>query len=166
MFCDKCGAQLRDGDNFCHACGRSFSAAAAPAAPRPGTTGRVARNLTILGVLWIVYSVLKIVPAFAAFGLGTHLFHFADLRDVPVFGGPVLAAFGGLTGLLAILGIVAGIALLSYRASARVFLLVLAFLSLLSIPFGTALGIYTIWVLLPGESEAELREMARARRGG
>ena len=38
----------------------------------------------------------------------------------------------------------------------RILALVLAFISLFTnIPFGTALGIYTMWVLLPAESERE-----------
>jgi hypothetical protein len=35
-------------------------------------------------------------------------------------------------------------------------------ISLIDIPFGTALGIYTLWVLLPAESEEEYRSMASA----
>jgi hypothetical protein len=34
-------------------------------------------------------------------------------------------------------------------------------INILSIPFGTALGIYTLWVLMPDQSEAEYRAMAR-----
>jgi hypothetical protein len=30
------------------------------------------------------------------------------------------------------------------------------------VPFGTALGIYTLWVLLPGDSEQEYRRLSRA----
>jgi hypothetical protein len=29
-------------------------------------------------------------------------------------------------------------------------------------PFGTALGIYTLWVLLPAQSEEEFRHIANA----
>lgn len=39
--------------------------------------------------------------------------------------------------------------------------IVLAFLALFNIPFGTALGIYTLWVLLPAESDEEYREQVR-----
>jgi hypothetical protein len=35
-------------------------------------------------------------------------------------------------------------------------------ISLIDIPFGTALGIYTLWVLLPAESEAEYRSMSQS----
>jgi len=30
----------------------------------------------------------------------------------------------------------------------------------LNVPLGTALGIYTLWVLLPAKSEQEYRELA------
>jgi hypothetical protein len=33
--------------------------------------------------------------------------------------------------------------------------------SLIDIPFGTAIGIYTLWVLLPAESEQEYRSMTQ-----
>jgi hypothetical protein len=40
--------------------------------------------------------------------------------------------------------------------------IVLGCIALVHIPFGTALGIYTLWVLLPAESEEEYRRTARA----
>ena len=38
---------------------------------------------------------------------------------------------------------------------ARVLALILAFLDLINVPFGTALGVYTLWVLLPAQSEED-----------
>jgi hypothetical protein len=47
---------------------------------------------------------------------------------------------------------------------ARIAVLVLAFISLFTnIPFGTALGIYTMWVLLPAESEREYDALVTTR---
>jgi hypothetical protein len=34
--------------------------------------------------------------------------------------------------------------------------------NLIDMPFGTALGIYTLWVLLPAESEQQYKRMTRA----
>jgi len=53
---------------------------------------------------------------------------------------------------MSIPGIVGGIGLLKRKYWARILILVLCFLSLLSIPFGTALGIYGIWILLKSET--------------
>jgi hypothetical protein len=46
---------------------------------------------------------------------------------------------------------------------ARIVVLVLGFISLFNVPFGTAVGIYTLWALLPAQSEAEYDAMAAAR---
>ncbi len=45
---------------------------------------------------------------------------------------------------------------------ARILGLVIGFLALLRIPFGTALGIYTIWVLLPESSGREYDRLCQA----
>jgi hypothetical protein len=36
------------------------------------------------------------------------------------------------------------------------------FVALLNVPIGTALGIYTLWVLLPRESDDEYQALAEA----
>jgi hypothetical protein len=63
----------------------------------------------------------------------------------------------------AAVGFLAGWGLLHHEAWARIILLVLAFISLFHIPFGTALGVYTMWVLLPGESQREHDGLVEAR---
>ena len=57
-------------------------------------------------------------------------------------------------------GFLAGWGLLHREPWARVLALVLGFIALIHIPFGTALGVYTLWVLLPGESHDEYEAMA------
>ena len=44
--------------------------------------------------------------------------------------------------------------------------LVLAFISLFNIPFGTALGVYTLWALLPSQSQQEYEALVTARESG
>ena len=60
-----------------------------------------------------------------------------------------------------VIGLIAGWGLYERRSWARILALVLAFLSLFHPPFGTAIGIYTLWVLLPAASEAEYQRIAR-----
>jgi hypothetical protein len=38
---------------------------------------------------------------------------------------------------------------------------VLAFVELIHVPFGTALGIYTLWVLLPSQSDDEYKALSQ-----
>ena len=60
----------------------------------------------------------------------------------------------------AAIGFYAGWGLLQHERSARIVTLVLAFISMfVNIPFGTALGIYTMWVLLPRDSEREYESL-------
>jgi hypothetical protein len=63
--------------------------------------------------------------------------------------GPAVASFFLL---LSAPGLIGGIYLLKRRPWARILVLVLGFLNLIEIPIGTALGIYTIWVLLKDET--------------
>jgi len=46
---------------------------------------------------------------------------------------------------------------------ARILAIVMAFIALFNVPFGTAIGVYTLWVLLPRESEREYEAIVAAR---
>ena len=54
--------------------------------------------------------------------------------------------------LLSLPGVIVGIALLKRRPWARILMLILVCIDLLSIPVGTAIGIYGIWVLTKDET--------------
>ena len=58
--------------------------------------------------------------------------------------------------------ILAGGALLSQRPWARVLDIIRGCFTVVDMPFGTALGVYTLWVLLPAKSEEEYRQIAKA----
>jgi hypothetical protein len=58
------------------------------------------------------------------------------------------------------LGALVGIGLLRRERWARPLALVVGVLALLKIPFGTALGIYTLWVLVPAQSAMEYDAIA------
>jgi hypothetical protein len=62
------------------------------------------------------------------------------------------------------LGFFAGWGLLHREPWARILALVLAFVVMfINIPLGTAVGVYTMWVLLPRESEEEYDALVVAR---
>jgi hypothetical protein len=65
-----------------------------------------------------------------------------------------------LTSIGALLSLVTGISLLMRKSWGRVLAIVVAILSLIKIPFGTALGIYTLWVLMPSASAIEYDAIA------
>jgi len=119
-----------------------------------------------MGILWAIYSGLRILlaiwtivfshmllPIFANF-----LPHISSDTgfDVSAFL-HVMRGFYILSGIYSLLTGAAGFwaswALLKHEPSGRTIALVVAFVSLLSIPLGTALGVYTLVILLPGDAE-------------
>jgi zinc ribbon protein len=177
MFCDLCGKPLAPGAQFCSYCGKSLMAGT-PATISPVVSaagdGRVQRNINLLAGLWMATGILRfaevgwmllfgklLLPSMmGALGAGS----VRSLGSWPLdglmarglyFAGMMLAFFG-------VAHLVLAWGLYERQQWARIFGLVIGFLALLRIPFGTALGIYTIWVLLPEESGREYDQLCRA----
>ncbi|NPV07764.1 MAG: hypothetical protein HPY83_07345 [Anaerolineae bacterium] len=76
--------------------------------------------------------------------------------DAQAFG--VLGVIGSVVGLflalLALPGIAAGWGLLARQGWARILAIVVAGLGLFNFPVGTAIGVYTLWVLLQRSADA------------
>jgi hypothetical protein len=112
---------------------------------------------TVLGVL-VSLGVLLFAPWFYGAPLWTpedEVIVFA----VVLFVGAVFLAIG-------IPNLVAGSALLKQKPWARVLAIILAALALTSFPAGTAVGIYTIWVLTHKETEQLISGAASVGTGG
>lgn len=62
--------------------------------------------------------------------------------------GVIGVSIGGLLLVLSLPSLIGGFGLLKHRQWARILIIVVAALSLLNFPFGTAFGIYAIYVLL------------------
>lgn len=191
MYCDGCGTPFNSGTRYCTSCGKLLVAAPTGAAPgvpaRPGAAapqmlpphritaeGRVGRNINIVAGFWLAYGILRLME-FGALMIFRRLFFqngwgWAGSNEWPfhsasgfnpflmgglLSGGIFLALFGGLYLLLAW-------GLLERQPWARILGIVIGFLALLRFPFGTALGIYTLWVLLPETSGREYDAMAGA----
>jgi len=154
MFCDSCGANLPQTARFCSNCGKSFVAVQQPRVPGP----RVASHIRTLAILWIVYSAVHLIPGLI---VGSMPRWFPFNTEFPFFLPGLFRFIGGILMVKGVLGIIAGWGLLDRQSWARILAIVLGVISLLSFPFGTAIGVYTLWVLLPGASEMEYRQMAR-----
>ncbi len=166
MYCMHCGSKMEPAAQFCASCGKPAAARAVAAPQRPGE--RVTRHIRILGVLWIVRGGLKLLGAALAFFFGTAMLpwmsrimpRFPLERFMEGFIPAMIALSAGLAFVVGAASVVAGIGLLQHDPIGRPLALILGFLSLLSIPIGTALGIYTLWVLLPAQSGVEYRRLA------
>ena len=116
----------------------------------------------ILGICWIVYGVLRLAMTFWLLTLTTTatLMFGALLTRVPdpfslmslfhffYLGVMIWSAISGVVGILA------GVTLLSGQRSARPLAIAAALLSLSELPLGITLGVYTLVVVVPPYSVA------------
>jgi hypothetical protein len=148
--------------------------AAAPATPmavRAAGDGRVGRNINIVAGFWLANGILRLLGLgwwmifrrlFFDGGWGWPLANWEpglhNWMWGGMFAGGVFLGFFGLIHLLLAWG------LYERQPWARVLGIVVACLALIRIPFGTALGIYTLWVLAPESSGREYDAMAGVGR--
>ena len=120
------------------------------------------QHVSILGVLYIAFGVLGMVCAVAMlvlFGGAAGIVSMVSEQEpdaavaVPILA-ILAAALFSIIAVLSIPGLVVGIGLVKFKSWARIGALILSALNLLNFPFGTALGIYGLWVLLNKETEA------------
>ncbi|HZR67269.1 MAG TPA: zinc ribbon domain-containing protein [Terriglobales bacterium] len=163
MFCNRCGTQLQPDFNLCPKCGAPVENKAPVVSPAPAPQGRLQRHLRTVGILWIVVGGLWVIPSLFLIGLG-HAGHITigDEMFSRAFVPPLLFSLGSVFLLVAAGGILVGWGLMNHERWARTTAIVLGVLALLHPPFFTALGIYTLWVLLPSDSAAEYDRLSHA----
>jgi hypothetical protein len=124
-------------------------------------------HVKVLGALHIIFGALGILVAIAllfVFGGIAGLVQSTDHSPDSFVG----AGFLGFIGLivfavivvLSLPGLIAGIGLLNLKPWARTLGIVISALDLLSVPLGTALGVYGLWVLLSIQTEDLFRNPA------
>ena len=161
MFCDACGAPLEVGQGYCKRCGKAIVGAVMPG------SGRVARHAHLLAVLWIAYSALSLIGGIIlAIVSNTVFVHFQELDTMrggpPPFVRPLLMAIACALFVKAAIGIAAGVGLLQRQGWGRTLTIILGIVALFNVPFGTALGIYTLWVLMSPNADQEYKALSRS----
>jgi hypothetical protein len=121
-------------------------------------------HVKALGILHIVFGALGVLLGLFVFLFFGGLAAFVGMSnpgDDAVLAIPVLGGIGGLVFVvllvLSLPGLVVGIGLLQFKSWARVLGIIVSALHLLNVPFGTALGVYGLWVLLSTETERLFR---------
>lgn len=164
MFCNSCGKELQAGQQFCGACGQPVGVARVPTA-----ANRVGDNRKLLSILWMVYAVLNLLAGFAAWVVGNAILS-AVLSSIarntpgaqiPDFIRPLLTFVTVLVLAKGALCLAAGLGLWQRATWGRIAALIAGFISLLNLPFGTALGIYTIWALLTGDADKQWERLSQ-----
>ncbi|MDD4050869.1 MAG: hypothetical protein PHR28_03070 [candidate division Zixibacteria bacterium] len=125
------------------------------------------QHIRILGVLHIINGVMLLIFGF----IGIAVLGFLGLAATGIGHSGYVAIEGGhlsvpglltfiamIIGIIAVVaglpGIIGGWGLLAKKSWARIVVLIVGILNLTNFPLGTALGIYTLWVLLKPESQS------------
>jgi hypothetical protein len=187
QFCAKCGKAIVGGgaaaapaagqsmgqaSGIPGADGGSTGAYGVPAGVAAGSDGRVQRHLRTVATLWTITGILRLMGAGSMMIFGSVFFPFLrgwGGRGAWPMGGWGLDGFlsrgifsaGIVLAMFGVLHLVLAWGLFEREPWARMLGLAMGFLALLRFPLGTALGIYTLWVLLPESSGAEYDRLAR-----
>jgi zinc-ribbon domain/Predicted membrane protein (DUF2127) len=175
MYCDKCGAQLSAGAQYCGSCGKAVAPGAVPSGSAAASStrvasaadGRVKKHVNLLAILWLASGVLRLlaVSGFMLFGrlfwpghwAGPHWWGFDPFWPGGLF------TLGIFLGFFGVLHLILAWGLFERQHWGRTLGIVLGILALIRPPFGTVLGIYTLWVLAP---ESSAREWNQITQGG
>ena len=159
MTCFQCGCEQVAPAQFCRQCGVRF---APPSAPY-GLPMRVNDNLQALSIAWFVLGALRLLSGLLAV-CAMHMFVRTGMfgfGGYPEFMPQMFRAFMPFVVLFsAVLGgasLLVGWGLQQRKTWARGFAIFMGLLALFKVPVGTAVGIYTLWVLAPAASAAEWR---------
>jgi hypothetical protein len=114
-------------------------------------------HIRILGWCFIVYSAIIVL---VGFGIGSIVMFGGAIsgdHEAIFITSAVGAAIACFLIVISLPGMLAGIGLLKLRPWGRIVAIIVGVLHILSFPLGTALGVYTLWVLLNVETEALFR---------
>ncbi|MGD0942166.1 MAG: hypothetical protein ABR905_20935 [Terracidiphilus sp.] len=160
MFCSGCGQALAAGQAVCSQCGRP----AVPVIPPvPGLEFQVqnyAGKVKALSVVWFIYAAFSLITGFVGLAFANAFLNgrFGPWMHGPWGGGNPMPPMWFAPALLHLawvfialrggLALVAGWGLAERAPWGRIVAIVAAFLNILKFPFGTALGIWTLVMLM------------------
>jgi hypothetical protein len=183
MVCPTCASPVVPGARFCARCGMPFAepspSPASPYAVPPPVPGayfnpalapglRVQRHLQTAGILWCAYGAYRVLGGL----IGILVLRAFTFRSFGGYGWPFNRGFGPnwpgafipviaiMTLIGTVLAFCVGYSLLQRRPWGRTLAVVAAILVLFRPLLGTALGIYTLWLLAPGTSGLEYDAIA------
>ncbi len=150
MYCNSCGSALSSNQATCGNCG----------IPVLGLNqlGRVQQHVKLVGILWIAYAVFHALGGLVLLIIANTIF--GPASDHPAFLRPLLSAVAVFLLVKAVGSFAAAFGLFERQSWGRTLSLIMAVVALINVPLGTALGIYTLWVLMSPQAEAEYRGLA------
>lgn len=156
MFCNSCGSPVYAEQAVCGKCG-------SPILGRPPLT-RVEQHAKLLGILWIVYAIFHALGGAVLLIVAHTIFGRFASGDNAAFVHPLLTWIAIFLLVKSAFCVIAGFGLIERQTWGRPLTLLMGFISLINIPIGTALGIYTLWVLLSPHSDVDYHRLAASAR--
>jgi len=161
MYCNHCGSPVAVDQLVCSQCGRSPAEGRAAIVAR----SRVPEHLHLLAIFWYVVGSVMLIPTLilvVLVGVARSLYA-GDLPPWVTVAAPALFLMIAIfVSGIAVASLLTGWGLQKVRPWGRTLALVMAFIALVHPPFGTALGIYTLYVLLSPDAGAEYDRLAKA----
>ena len=110
------------------------------------------KHLTAVAALQVGLSILGVLLGIFVFVLLTGIGVIAQEKEALFILSTIGTGVGVFFLVISVPGIIGGIGLFKRKEWARILVLILSAIDLLNIPIGTALGIYSIWVLVQKET--------------
>jgi len=158
MYCSGCGQVIAPGQGICPQCQRPAPAAVPPVPGLEYEVQAYAGKIRALSVVWFIYAGFSLLTGIAGlafansffsgrFGFWTHG-PWGHPGFPPFFGAALLHFVWLILILRSGLALMAGWGLMERAPWGRIVAIVAAFLGILKFPFGTAIGIWTLVVLM------------------
>jgi hypothetical protein len=163
MYCSGCGQVVVPGQGVCPYCQRPLAAQAPLVPGLEFELQNYAGKIRTLSIVWFLYAGCALLSGILALAFARSFFagHLAPWmhgpfgrgpwgqNGFPFFFGPALLHFVWLAVIFRFgLALAAGWGLMERAPWGRIVAIIAAFLSLLKFPFGTAIGIWTLVVLM------------------
>ena len=163
MFCSACGHVLAAGQPVCPQCGRPTAPVVPPIPGLEFQLGNYADKIRLLSIVWFAYAALSLLMGFAGLSFAHAFFNnhmgpwnhdwshgnWGNGDGPPEWLGPAIVHFVWVAVVVRSgLVLIAAWGLHERTQWGRIVAIVVAFLSLLKFPIGTALGIWTLVTLM------------------
>ena len=116
------------------------------------------KHLTAVAALQVGLSILGVILGIFLFVLLTGIRVISQEEEALFILTTIGAGLGIFLLTVSVPGMIGGIGLFKRKEWARILVLILSAIELLNIPFGTALGVYSIWILVQNETVQLLKQ--------
>lgn len=109
-------------------------------------------HIRTVASLHVALSILGFIGAITLYSILNLIGNFTDCQETEFILSIIATSFSIFLFIISIPGLIAGLALFKHKEWARIVILIISVIKLLSFPIGTVIGGYSIWVLVQRET--------------